>query len=197
MRAFDLSGADRQIMGQGFAIVQLISATYQIAMASAHWSLVVVHFRSFEMTSEGLQRLVETPGFERVLLRVHPGLLRGGLGRNRFRGVAQILANMIEINQVAALGAKLLLHLAHDPWRSVPDRMNAGIRAEASPNRAFEKLSSRGFDAALDRARVNRRLWRAPGKSWPLATTASCLCACPSGRRPALQWGPCRHPFER
>src|ERR1700675_2167082 len=82
MRAFDLSGADRQIIGQGFAIVQLISATYQIAMASAHWSLVVVHFRSFEMTSECLQRLVETPGFERVLLRVHPGLLRGGLGRN-------------------------------------------------------------------------------------------------------------------
>src|SRR5271154_3138053 len=161
MRAFDLSRADRQIIGQGFAIVQLISATYpatyQIAMASAHWSLVVVHFGRFEMTSECLQRLVEAAGFERVLLRVDPGLLRGGLGRNRFRGVAQILANMIEINQVAALGAKLLLHLAHDPWRSVPVRMNAGIRAEAGPNRAFEKLSSRGFDAALDRARVSRR----------------------------------------
>src|ERR1700722_15495214 len=157
MRAFDLSGADRQIIGQGFAIVQLISATYQIAMASAHGSLVVVHFGRFEMTSECLQRLVEAPGFERVLLRVHPGLSRGGLGRNRFRGVAQILANMIEINQVAALRAKLLLRLAHDPWRSVPDRMNAGIRAEASPNRAFEKLASSDFDAALDRARVNRR----------------------------------------
>src|ERR1700722_10996291 len=67
MRAFDLSGADRQIIGQGFAIVQLISATYQIAMASAHWSLVVVHFRSFEMTSECLQRLVETPGLSASL----------------------------------------------------------------------------------------------------------------------------------
>ena len=60
MRAFDLSGADRQIIGQGFAIVQLISATYQIAMASPHGSLVVVHFGRFEMTSECLQRLVET-----------------------------------------------------------------------------------------------------------------------------------------
>src|SRR5271168_4189041 len=102
-------------------------------------------------------RPIQASSFERVLLRLHPGLLRGGLGRNRFRGVAKILANMIEINQVAALGAKLLLHLAHDPWRSVPDRMNAGIRAEAGPDRAFEKLSSRGFDAALDRARINRR----------------------------------------
>ena len=64
---------------------------------------------------------------------------------------------MIKINQVSALWAKLLLHLAHDPWRSVPDRMNAGIRAEAGANRAFEKLASSNFDAALDRARVNRR----------------------------------------
>src|SRR5271156_2873604 len=127
-------------------------------MASAHWSLVVVHFRRFEMTSECLQRLVETPGFERVLLRLHPGLLRGGLGRNRFRGDAQILANMIEINQVAALGAKLLLHLAHDPWRSVPDRMNAGIRAEAGRNRRAgashrpHPASSRALLASRDQA---------------------------------------------
>ena len=54
MRAFDLSGADRQISGQGFAVVQLISATDQIAMASPHGSLVVVHFGRFEMTSERL-----------------------------------------------------------------------------------------------------------------------------------------------
>src|SRR5271163_4267853 len=93
MRAFDLSGSDRQIIGQGFAIVQLISATDQIAMASPHGSLVVVHFRSFEMASERLQRLVEAPGFERVLLRVHPGFLRGAIRRNRLGGVAQILTN--------------------------------------------------------------------------------------------------------
>src|SRR5271154_68911 len=200
MRAFDLSGADRQIIGQGFAIVQLISATYQIAMAPAHGSLVVVHFRSFEMTSECLQRLVEAPGFERVLLRVHPGLLRGGLGRNRFRGVAQILANMIEINQVAALGAKLLLHLAHDPWRSVPDRMNRGNSRRSRPEpRIREAVVPRFRRRPRSRPRKPAlcSLWRAPGKSWPLATTASCLCACPSGWRPALQWGPCRHPFER
>ena len=37
---------------QGFTIVQLISATDQIAMASPHRSLVVVHFGRFEMASE-------------------------------------------------------------------------------------------------------------------------------------------------
>src|ERR1700678_4044356 len=190
MRAFDLSGADRQIIGQGFAIVQLISATYQIAMASAHWSLVVVHFGRFEMTSECLQRLVEAPGFERVLLRVDPGLLRGGLGRNRFRGVAPILANMIEINQVAALGAQLLLHLAHDPCALRPRPHERGNSRRSRPEPRLREAVVQRF-RRRPRSRPRKpawcSLWRAPGKSWPLSTTASCLCACPSGGRPALQ----------
>jgi hypothetical protein len=35
--------------------------------------------------------------------------------------------------------------------------VNVGIRAEARPDRAFEKLPPGGFDAALDHAGVNRR----------------------------------------
>ena len=82
-----------------------------------------------------------------------------GSGANRFRGVAQILYGKHDRNQSSSctLRAGLFLYLPDDPWRSVPDRMNARIRAEAGPNRAFEKLSSRGFDAALDRARVKNR----------------------------------------
>src|SRR6516165_8733246 len=57
-----------------------------------------------------------------------------------------------------ALRAKVFLHLADDPGRSVPDRVDVGGRAEAGPDRACEKLSSGGFDAALDRAVVDRRL---------------------------------------
>ena len=123
----------------------------------AHRSLPIIYFGCFEMISERLQRMVETPGFERVLLRLHPGSLCGGVRRNRLGGGAQVLADMIKINQVAALEAKLLLHLADDPWRAVPDRVNAGIRAEAGPNRACEELPSGDFGPALDRARENRR----------------------------------------
>src|SRR5271156_4170156 len=39
-----------------------------------------------------------------------------------------------------------------------PYRTPVGGRAEAGPDRACEKLSSGGFDAALDRAVVDRRL---------------------------------------
>src|ERR1700687_1492698 len=103
MRTFDLTGADRQIVGQGVMIVQVVPPTAQIAMASAHRRLIVVYFGSFDVAGERRQRLIETPGFERFLLRVHPGVKRRGVLRNRLGGGAQILANMIKINQVAAL----------------------------------------------------------------------------------------------
>ena len=92
MRTFDLTGADRQIVGQGVKIVQVVPPTAQIAMASAHRRLIVVYFGSFDVAGERRQRLIETPGFERFLLRVHPGVKRRGVLRNRLGGGAQILA---------------------------------------------------------------------------------------------------------
>ena len=88
MRAFDLAGADRQIVGQGVTIVQLVPPTAQIAMASAHRRLIVVYLGSFDVASERRQRLVETPRFQRVLLRVHPGVKRRGVWHNRLGGGA-------------------------------------------------------------------------------------------------------------
>jgi hypothetical protein len=77
---------------------------------------------------------------------------------------------MIKINQVAALRAKVLLHLADDPGRSVPDRVNVGVRAEAGPDRACEKLPAGGFDAARDGAGVDWRLAPLGGKRCPAPT---------------------------
>jgi hypothetical protein len=110
------------------------------------------------MTSERPQRLVQAPRFERVFLSVHSGLLRNGVRRDRLGGLAQVLANMIKIDQVAALLAKLLFHLADDPRRAVPDRVNARIHPEAGPHRAREKLPAGLFDAAFDHAGVDRSL---------------------------------------
>jgi hypothetical protein len=64
MRTFDLTGADRQIVGQGVKIVQVVPPTTQIAMASAHRRLIVVYFGSFDVAGERRQRLIETPGFD-------------------------------------------------------------------------------------------------------------------------------------
>ena len=67
---------------------------------------------------------VETPAFERLLLRLHPGVARDRVGRDRCRGGGQVFADVIEINQVAALIAELLLDLADDPGRAVADRVD-------------------------------------------------------------------------
>jgi hypothetical protein len=48
--------------------------------------LIVVDLGSFDVASERRQRLVETPRFQRVLLRVDPGIKRCGVLRDRLGG---------------------------------------------------------------------------------------------------------------
>ena len=52
MRAFDLAGADRQIVGQGVTIVQVVRPIAQIEMASPHRRLIVVCVGRFDAGSE-------------------------------------------------------------------------------------------------------------------------------------------------
>ena len=87
------------------------------------------------MSDERPQDGVETPAFERLLLRLHPSAPRGRVGRDRFGSSGQVFANVIEINQIAALVAELRLDLTHDPGRAVAHRVNLGVRPEACANR--------------------------------------------------------------
>src|SRR5574340_470870 len=104
--ALDLPGADLQSFCQGLAIVQLAGARAEVAMAGSHGRVLVVGFGRLAMSGERPQDGVETPVFERLLLRLHPGVARGRVGRDGRRGGAQVFADVIEINQVAALVAK-------------------------------------------------------------------------------------------
>ena len=81
--AFDLAGADRQSFGQGLAIVQLVGASAEVAMAGSHGRALVAGFGRLAMSGERLQDGVETPALERLLLRLHPGAARGRVGRDR------------------------------------------------------------------------------------------------------------------
>jgi len=72
-------------------------------------------------------------------------------------GQLQIFTHMIEIDQIAALRAKLFFDLGDDPGRAIADGVNMGVGAEASPHRAGQQLRSRGFDAPADRAGIDRR----------------------------------------
>ena len=113
MSAFDLARADGQSFGQGLTIVHLVGAGAEVAMAYSHGRVLVIDFGGLAMSGERSQDGVETPAFKRVLLGLHPGAARGRVGRDGFGGGGQVFANMIEINQIAALVAELLLDLAY------------------------------------------------------------------------------------
>ena len=115
-----LARPDRQSFSQGLAIVQLVGASAEIAMAGSHRRMLVVDFGGLAISGERPQDGVETPAFERILLRLQKGAARGRVGRDRFGRSGQVFANMIEINQIAALVAELLLDLPDDPWRASP-----------------------------------------------------------------------------
>ena len=157
LRAFDLARADRQSFGQGVAIVQLVGACAEIAMAGSHRRMLVIDFGGLAMSDERPQNGVETPAFERLPLRLDEGAAPPRVGRDGFRSRRQVFANVIEINQIAALVAELLLDLADDPGRAVAESVNPRVRPEAGANRAGGQLAAGFFDPALDRARINRR----------------------------------------
>ena len=115
MRAFDFSGADRQPLGEGLAIFQLVSTGAEIAMADADRGLLVSDIETFAMGKQGVRNRAGTARLQRVFLRFHPGFPRRGVRRDRLRGRAQILANTIEIDRIAALFAEPFFDLAQDP----------------------------------------------------------------------------------
>jgi len=86
MHAFDFSGADRQPLGEGLAIVQLVFAGAEITMAYADRGLVVAYIGSFAVWIQGGQNRVGASRLQRVLLRLHPGNPGGGVRRVGLRG---------------------------------------------------------------------------------------------------------------
>jgi len=111
MSAFDLARADWQPVGQSLAVVQVVGASAEIAVAGSHGRMLVVDFGRLATSGKRPQNGVETPAFERLLLRLllrlHPGAPRVRVGRDRFGSSGQVFANVIEINQIAALVAEL------------------------------------------------------------------------------------------
>src|ERR1700692_4568323 len=131
----------------------------------------------------------------------------GERGTIRLRMVSPIWSAVAEIDEARLVGmecesmpCKALTQNAEDPLgiEEVLERQH-GIVSEANKGTS-QKACVRRFRR---RPRSCRRRpafgspWRARGKSWPLATTASCPYACPSGWHPAPRSGSCRHPFER
>ena len=192
MGAFDLAGADRQSFGQGLAIVQLAGASAEIAMAGSHGRMLVIDFGGLAMSGERPQAGVETPAFERLFLRLHPGVARDRVGRDGCRGGAQLFADVIEINQIAALVAELLLNPAAAGTRELAPKP-----ARTALDSSWRPASSTPPPISNPHKPASGFLARAPATASPPARTASCPCACLSPRCSARRSEPCRRPSRR
>ena len=62
--------------------VKLADASAEVAMAGSHGRVLVVDFGRLTMSGERPQDGVETPVFERLLLRLHPGVAFDRVGRD-------------------------------------------------------------------------------------------------------------------
>ncbi len=94
MSAFDLARADWRPVGQSLAVVQVVGASAEIAVAGSHGRMLVVDFGRLATSGKRPQNGVETPAFERLLLRLHPGAPRRRVGRDRFGSRGQVFANV-------------------------------------------------------------------------------------------------------
>ena len=115
-------------------------------MAGSHGRVLVVGFGRLAMSGERPQHGVETPAFERLLLRFHPGVACERVGRDRRRGGAQIFADMIEINQVAPLvvtGADFRAALA---WGGPNEGCEIGDAGAGNGEAGAEIVEERDFE---------------------------------------------------
>lgn len=97
----------------------------------------------FEVSLQFRQYLGISSRLETGLLFFQSGL--GRLGRTTRRGSGQIVAQVIEIDQVASLRAKLDFHLLGNPRRAIAQTMDPTVRFQTRQFRQSPQLPSHLF----------------------------------------------------
>lgn len=104
------------------------------------------------MERQSGQDSLDVPVFGRVFLLCHP--LEGVIGVANGRGGGQVVAQVIEVDQVAGLSAELNLHLFGDPGGAIADAMNMRVaRQTRSLSQAFHGVPRGAGIAQRDRKR--------------------------------------------
>ena len=102
MRAFKLARTDRQIVADRRLIVQLIQAIAQIAVTAAYHGVGIINLRRFQVHFQRIDDLTGMRVLQSFDLPILPGRRPSSVGRDRRRGSAEVLADMVKINQIGA-----------------------------------------------------------------------------------------------
>jgi hypothetical protein len=125
MSTLHLAGSDRQIGGNGSGVIELVRAIGAVAVGIAYGTRRTVGRLSaimgrigFEVAFKVVHDRAQLSGLEAILLQVQPA---GGVRRGADGGSSgQVVAQVIEINQVLPLSAELALDLIRNPGRAIP-----------------------------------------------------------------------------
>src|SRR5215471_1611285 len=104
MAAFDLARANRQAFRQRPLIIQMLPLVAQVTVASSHRRFFFFPSLWLQMRAQGRQYLFQTILLQSLLLHLPPR--RGRERLDLLSGRAQVLADVIEIQQVARLLAE-------------------------------------------------------------------------------------------
>ena len=110
-------------MRERVGVVELLGAVLQVAQRGADGSFLIGNFRGFGAGAQDGEDWRGVAGAERG----DEAFGVGGFG-GRF---GQILADVIQIDGVTALGAKLNPGLVGNPQRAVAEGVNLGVQAPA------------------------------------------------------------------
>jgi len=155
---FNLSRANGQAALDCVLVIELVWPVIEVAVALPHWRITVLCSGRFKMRLKLLQDCVGLIRFESVFLLVHPRFLLLLCADDDLDGCTEVVARMEEIDQVAALRTKFLLHLIGDPWRAITDTMNWRIGAKTGLHCTIKEALSGGVNIALERATKCQRL---------------------------------------
>src|ERR1039457_719638 len=111
--------------------MQLFAPVAQVPVALADGRIGVIDLWRFDMLKQYLQKFLRSLRFQSCLLFVHPASLTLRVGDDGLGGGAEVVAHMVEVEQVAALRAKLVFHLIGYPRRAVADGMDLGAPAKS------------------------------------------------------------------
>lgn len=158
MGTLNLARTNRQGIRQCLGIVELMLTAIQVAVTSPDWRLAIQHVPAFKMPPQRLEDVSTLPGFERVFLLIEPGFGRARLWVNRRSGSSQLIADMIEIDQILTLTAEAFIHLPRNLLCTVANGMHLGRLAETRTAGTAKELLSRLLNIALQRAAIAQGL---------------------------------------
>jgi len=149
MGAFNLSRANGQAALDGVLVVELVWSAIEVAVTLPHRGFTILYRGRFKMRFQLLQYCVGLIRFEPAFLLIHPRFLFLSVPDDGFSRCTEVVTGMEEIDQVAALRTKFLLHLIGYPGCAIAHAMDGRSCSKSGLHRTVKQALPSSANIAL------------------------------------------------